>query len=607
MAIKGLLCSTLLLIAFKGKAQQSITATAQLEKATIYSRGVTLEHNAQINIPLGQSEIIINNIANELDERSIQIAVPSAVNILSVRFDNSTLGSQANNPNEADFLSLKSAESQWQSLSNRETAERNTLNLIEDYGKSLSNGFKDIKIEDLDKLATYYKKQQIALRDTLTAIAIQKEKISATIQALKIKTGLIAKSSKGTGRIILKLMATQQINSNLSFSYFSKNAAWTPSYDFKVKHTNLLLNIVYKADVVQTTGLDWIKARLSLSTGNPILGNNAPELHTQFLRFANTYDYNIKPVTSIGAALDGAAPGLLTTSEGGQPGNNPDIMLRGQGTFSSSTPPVIVLDGAPYSGALNSINPLDIKDIVVLKDATAKAVYGARAANGVIVITTRKQKNTGISDFTKQEDQLAFSTYDISIPYDILSDGNVQTLAFNDTEHDAKYHYLVIPKLDTDAFLMAALGNFESLNLQNGMANIIYDNNYLGQTQVSPYAAIDTFYLSLGRDKKIVTKRNTIEDKTSTKLIGNSKKRTFTYEIVVKNTKKEPVNITVKENVPIATDNSIVVELLEHSQAQYDEEKGILDWKLQLQAGESKTIRVSYSVKYPSNKWIPNL
>lgn len=112
--------------------------------------------------------------------------------------------------------------------------------------------------------------------------------------------------------------------------------------------------------------------------------------YTGALNTVSSKEIAQRPVTSVGAALDGAAPGLLVTSGGGQPGNNPDIMLRGQGSLSASSAPLIVLDGAPYSGALNSINPLDIKDLVVLKDATAKAVYGARAANGVILITTKR-------------------------------------------------------------------------------------------------------------------------------------------------------------------------------------------------------------------------
>ncbi|MNS06648.1 Ferrienterobactin receptor precursor [compost metagenome] len=105
-----------------------------------------------------------------------------------------------------------------------------------------------------------------------------------------------------------------------------------------------------------------------------------------------------RPVTSVAAALDGAAPGVMVTSGGGQPGSSPDIMVRGMGSLSASSAPLIVLDGAPYSGALNSINPDDIKDLVILKDATSKAVYGARAANGVILITTKKGEKAGRSD-----------------------------------------------------------------------------------------------------------------------------------------------------------------------------------------------------------------
>jgi len=105
-----------------------------------------------------------------------------------------------------------------------------------------------------------------------------------------------------------------------------------------------------------------------------------------------------RPVTSVAAALDGAAPGVLVTKGGGQPGSNPDIMMRGMGSISSSSAPLIVLDGAPYSGGLNSINPGDIKDLVVLKDATSKAVYGARAANGVILVTTKRGEEEAIEE-----------------------------------------------------------------------------------------------------------------------------------------------------------------------------------------------------------------
>jgi TonB-linked SusC/RagA family outer membrane protein len=106
-------------------------------------------------------------------------------------------------------------------------------------------------------------------------------------------------------------------------------------------------------------------------------------------------DIERRPVTNVASALSGTVAGLNVTTGSGQPGSSPDIMLRGMGSLSAETAPLIVLDGAPYSGSLTSINSLDIASMDVLKDATSKAVYGARAANGVILITTKKGKGEG--------------------------------------------------------------------------------------------------------------------------------------------------------------------------------------------------------------------
>lgn len=115
-------------------------------------------------------------------------------------------------------------------------------------------------------------------------------------------------------------------------------------------------------------------------------------------------DISRRPVVNIAAALDGAAPGLLINTRNGQPGGNLDIMLRGQGSFSAANPPLIILDGAPYSGTLNSINPEDIASMVVLTDATSKAVYGARAAHGVVEIETKAgSKKNGKGSFLKSQ------------------------------------------------------------------------------------------------------------------------------------------------------------------------------------------------------------
>ncbi|GAE86525.1 TonB-dependent receptor [Bacteroides reticulotermitis JCM 10512] len=95
-------------------------------------------------------------------------------------------------------------------------------------------------------------------------------------------------------------------------------------------------------------------------------------------------------VSSVSKALQGSVAGLQSFSTSGQPGEDAAIYIRGIGSANASTTPLYVVDGVPYDGALSSISSQDIASITVLKDAAAATLYGSRAANGVIMITTKQ-------------------------------------------------------------------------------------------------------------------------------------------------------------------------------------------------------------------------
>jgi len=97
-------------------------------------------------------------------------------------------------------------------------------------------------------------------------------------------------------------------------------------------------------------------------------------------------------VANVTKALDGLAAGVQTTSGSGQPGAGASVIIRGFGSLSATTTPLYVVDGVPYDGAINAINPNDIESMTIIKDASAGALYGARGANGVVMITTKKGK-----------------------------------------------------------------------------------------------------------------------------------------------------------------------------------------------------------------------
>ena len=97
-----------------------------------------------------------------------------------------------------------------------------------------------------------------------------------------------------------------------------------------------------------------------------------------------------RSVSNVTKAIDGLVAGVTTTSGSGQPGEGASIQIRGTGSINASSSPLYVVDGIPFAGTLASINPNDIESITVLKDASASALYGSRAANGVILITTKR-------------------------------------------------------------------------------------------------------------------------------------------------------------------------------------------------------------------------
>lgn len=113
--------------------------------------------------------------------------------------------------------------------------------------------------------------------------------------------------------------------------------------------------------------------------------------------FVGSKDINQIPMSTVDQILQGRVPGMSVASGSGQPGQSASVLIRGVGSISGSTTPLYIMDGIPIeSGYFQTINAEDIESVTVLKDASAKALYGSRGSNGVIIITTKKGKKGGL-------------------------------------------------------------------------------------------------------------------------------------------------------------------------------------------------------------------
>lgn len=205
-----------------------------------------------------------------------------------------------------------------------------------------------------------------------------------------------------------------------------------------------------------------------------------------------------KQLTNVISGLQGEVAGLQMTSGSGSPTATPSIAIRGFGSINAGTSPLIIVDGAPYDGGWNNLNPSDVESITVLKDAASNALYGARGANGVIMITTKKGKSEnavvtldakwGVNSRAAQD-------------YDKITDPG----QYYEMYYQALYNYNVrdngLSAYDAHVAANATLGKQAS---QGGLGYIVYsvpENEYLIGTngRLNPHATLGNRVYSDGK------------------------------------------------------------------------------------------------------------
>ena len=459
------------------------------------------------------------------------------------------------------------------------------------------------------KLVDYYKAKRTELDNAIVSLQEKEsnwnKKLNALNEKLVINTQKEDKTSKG--KLVLQVMNEIAGNVNLDINYITNSATWNPFYDLRVDNVKDPINMMYKAQVSQTTGIDWKKVKLTLSSGNPNQNNQAPILSSWFLRYGNPYEYrngdkNEYGTTNIIQSLSGRVAGLEIDDKYKEKDNS-KIVIGGARTKIGENQALVVIDGAISDNeTLKQLPQKAIKSVNVIKGAQGVALYGSDGVNGVVVVTTKQ-----MDDYTSiNENQLNVS-FDIDIPYDILSNGKAHSVALKEIKLPATYKYYAAPRVDKEAFLLAEINDYSKYNLLPGETNIIFEGLYVGKTTINPNQTADTLNLSMGRDKKINIKREKVVDKSGTKFLSSYKEQTFTYDLTVRNNKKEEIFMLLKDQYPLSTDKEVTIELLEDGKAKVNTETGILTWELKLAPNETKKIRISYKVKYPKDKVIDNL
>jgi uncharacterized protein (TIGR02231 family) len=199
--------------------------------------------------------------------------------------------------------------------------------------------------------------------------------------------------------------------------------------------------------------------------------------------------------------------------------------------------------------------------------------------------------------------QAAVSTlFDISIPYTVPSDNKAYTVELQKNELSAEFNYYAVPKLDQNVYLLAQVTGWESLNLLSGNTNIYYRGTYVGRSFLDPSVAQDTLKLSMGADPDVVVLKENMNDYKKKKSFSSENKITYSFLITSKNNKSSDIKLMIEDQIPVSKNKSVEVELVNSSNASYDESTGKLKWNIKLKSGTSKNTKLNYTITYPKDQ-----
>jgi uncharacterized protein (TIGR02231 family) len=521
-------------------AQTEKTVKSNIESVTVFLNRAQVTNKAQVYIPAGATTLIFEELSTKIDKQSIQVSAKGNLTIMSVKHQINYL------KNQSKALKIKLMEDSLEYYSERLNyinAQKKVLEKEEELllaNKSIGGDGVGVSAQKLKEVADYFRTRLNEIQVSL--LQSQKTSLDLNNKINRLRNQITEANkdaNKPTSEVLVNVTSSSPLTADFELNYIVIDAGWTPIYDLRAKDAQSPIQLSYKAQVFQNTGVNWKDVKVKLSTGNPTQSGIKPELNTWYVNFFNPYIQDRKN--------------------------------KNRGRF----------ENARKAGVVSATSTEQEEKVEDLETDALR-----------------------ISDMTTVSESAFATEFEISIPYTILSEGKPQLVDIKNYDLKTHYEYSVVPKLDFDVFLMAKMTGWEEYSLLSGPANVYFEGTFVGETYLDAANVKDTLAVSLGRDKKIVVKRVKVQDLSSKKFIGANVKEELGFEINVRNTKKETINITIDEQIPISKDAQIEVELVESSGAIFNPINGKITWRTSIKPSETKKFLLKYTLKYPKNKQI---
>lgn len=551
--MKRIILYFILIMAFNVQAQSSKITNAHLQKATVYLQGANLFYSENVMLQAGNNEIVFENISPSLNDASLQASSRGGV-VMEVKHllkykEKVMVTRQYDKEIQNVVDSLDDLSYDVKDLDNKLTVLATSKHML------LNNRI--IKGEpQRDSLALLRDGMQF-LQEKLNSIYEQELKLEhAKSRLLKQKNKLDARYNMlillQSGQDVATSNSAQSIHQVVVTLFSELATAATINFNYYVPYANWVPQ--YDIQASSVSGIFQLKyfADVTQNTG---------------------IDWSNVPIT-------------LSTSNPSESNNKPELNPW-------------YLSFIAYQQGVKTLG-------YAAKVPSSAGVYEA-------TIALKKKESSQddskvIEDFIQVTESLIRTEYEIKLNYNIASDGKVHKVLINQRDMPMQLHFAAVPKICTDAFLIAKVSDWEDLNIIPGNARLYFDGGYVGNMYLSANTTNDTLNVNLGRDKTIAIKRKKIKENTKDKFIEQDKIETRSVELTVRNTKNVPIEIILEDQIPLVSGtNEIKVTLIKAEGAEMDELTGKLTWNLKLNVKESKKVVFTYEIRHPKGKQVVGL
>jgi uncharacterized protein DUF4139/uncharacterized protein DUF4140 len=569
-------------------------------QVTVYQRGAYIDFEFDMKFEKGLNKIIIDSLPFGFDPTSFIMNSDKNILINSMEYEKMSFDYE-------NFVFPKYIKIMQDSVYdlNYDLKDMNDQiailgqeeQIIRNYSVS-SSGSAKASVQELRAHADYYAKRSRAIRKEKLVLGKKIDEINKLIKEVnkRYSTAMLP-LQHDSYRLVALIKSQKSETKKLKFQCFTMFAGWQQEYDFNVKDTKTPMKLSYTAKIWQKTRYDWNDVKLVVSTRNPTIVSIYHE-YTPWRIWPgyNRYNYRQEMGLNDGNSIEAnvaLSAGVLNAGSGfstrGSQDKETQIRVDGLDVGNQFT------GGAGVFGRGNM--PYADFNLSTSNSSRARSDKSSNFQSNINISTGNQAIGTGAANYFSFE-------YSPDEKHTIESGKKPTMVTLNEEEVKCKYKHIFQPKITSEAFLVAELSDWGNLRLLNGSANVYLDNSYIGKSYVDVSRAKDTLMQSIGRVRGLVCERQKMREFTEEKFFGDNVRRKIGYKIKVINNKPETLEIIVQERIPISASEDISIEILEDSGASFNTETGLLEWTLELKAGESKEISYIYEADMPKGTYI---